>query len=64
MSKEDKDRLSPIRRFFKEHKEAPFISHEREELIEKLAQSDNPKLRQIGQLEAEFMKMKLVASHR
>jgi len=36
----------------------PFISHEWEELVEKLSSSEDPKLREIGLLEQEFLKMR------
>ncbi len=38
--------------------EEPFISHEWEELVEKLSTSQDPKLREIGILEQEFLKMR------
>lgn len=38
--------------------EQAFISHEREELVEKLLSSEDPRLREIGLLEAEFLKMR------
>ena len=38
--------------------EQPFISHEWEELVEKLTASEDPKLRRIGQLEQEFLKLR------
>lgn len=38
--------------------EEPFISHEWEELVEKLSTSHDPKLREIGLLEREFLKMR------
>jgi|GEM_PF-2956694 len=38
--------------------EQPFISHEWEELVEKLTASEDPKLRRIGLLEQEFLKIR------
>ncbi|HEX9078262.1 MAG TPA: hypothetical protein VF795_01660 [Desulfuromonadaceae bacterium] len=38
--------------------EQPFISHEWEELVEKLSTSQDPKLREIGLLEREFLKVR------
>ena len=38
--------------------EQPFISHEWEELVEKLSSSQDPKLREIGLLEQEFLKVR------
>jgi len=38
--------------------ERPFISHEWEELVEKLTASENPKLHRIGLLEQQFLKMR------
>jgi hypothetical protein len=38
--------------------ERPFISHEWEELVEKLSTSQDPKLREIGILEQEFLKLR------
>lgn len=38
--------------------ERPFISHEWEELVERLSSSDDPKLREIGLLEREFLKLR------
>lgn len=61
MSSENSSRSKQIRKYFKEYNEAPFISHEWEELVEKLSQSDDPKLRQIGLLESEFKKIRLTA---
>jgi hypothetical protein len=42
--------------------EQPFISHEWEELVEKLSSSEDPKLREIGHLEKEFLKMRKLPS--
>ncbi len=39
-------------------RDQPFISHEWEELVEKLTASEDPKLRRIGLLEREFLKMR------
>lgn len=41
----------------REYVEKPFVSHEWEELVEKLSLSENPKLRDIGLLESEFLKV-------
>lgn len=38
--------------------EQPFISHEWEELVEKLSSSEDPKLREIGIIEQEFLKIR------
>jgi len=64
VSSENLSRSIQIRRFFKEYNEAPFVSHELEELVERLSQSDDPKLRQIGQLESEFLKIRLTPLNR
>ena len=55
------DRTAHSLRNFDEH---PFISHEREELVEKLLSSGDPKLRDIGLLEAEFLKMRRASCNR
>lgn len=44
-------------RFLREYVEQPFVSHEWEELVEKLSLSEDPKLREIGLFESEFLKM-------
>lgn len=38
--------------------ERTFVSHEWEELVERLSLSEDPKLREIGILEQEFLKMR------
>lgn len=53
MSRADRTAYSP--RACYEHS---FISHEREELVEKLLSSEDPRLREIGRLETEFLKMR------
>jgi hypothetical protein len=55
------ERLSPLNRivqFLREYKEQPFITHEREELVEKLLSSEDPRLRDRGVVESEFLKTK------
>jgi len=47
-----------------DYSEQPFISHEREELVEKLLSSEDPKLREIGLLESEFLKMRRASFNR
>ena len=38
--------------------ELPFISHEWEELVDRLSSSQDPRLREIGMLEREFLKLR------
>jgi hypothetical protein len=55
------ERISRVDRsvqFLRDYVDHSFICHEREELVEKLRSSDDPKLREIGVLEAEFLKMR------
>jgi hypothetical protein len=58
VSAEHVNRINKTRRVLLEDGEPPFISHEWEEFVERLLESENPNLRQIGQLESEFLKIR------
>jgi hypothetical protein len=45
-------------RFLRDYNEQPFISYEREELVEKLCQSEDPGLREVGFRELENIKLR------